>query len=274
MRGNMQSTIYPVIGRQKELPFCLTEAGTRELNGGSVRRTVPHPHLFLLVLSGSGAIKAGGSTFPVKKDSIVYLAPGSECEVEADGEGIMLKYTAFGGENAEVLMKGLGFGENAAKSDTDLSECSRIYEKIIEASKDPVNGGERASVLVYELVLAARSALKRRAAEPLSAVNIADEALRYIDECYMREITLESLANLTGVSLQHFCRVFRDRVGMRPMEYLTKKRVSEAKKLLTDTDMQIQDIAHAVGIADRTYFGIIFKKQEGITPTDFRRDKT
>ncbi len=274
MRGNMQITIYPVIGRQKELPFCLTEAGTRELCGGSIRKTGPHPHLFLFVLSGSGIIKSGGCTFPVKKDSLVYLAPDSECEYESAGEGIVLKYIAFGGEKAEVLMNGLGFGGNVSKSDADLSECSRIYENIIDASKDPVNGGERTSVLVYELVLAARSALKWRSAEPVSAVNIADEALRYIDECYMRDITLESLANLTGVSLQHFCRVFRDRVGMRPMEYLTKKRVSEAKKLLTDTDMQIQDIAHAVGIADRTYFGIIFKKQEGITPTDFRRDKT
>lgn len=270
----MQKTIYPVIGRQKELPFYLTEAGIWELSGGCVRKTGAHRHLFLWAVSGSGAIRSGDSTFAVKKDSIVYISPERECECAASEIGMTAEYIAFGGENAGELMKCLGFGEYASKSDTDISECSRIYERITAAAEDPVNGGERTSVLVYELILAARSCLNGKAAESGTALNIADEALKYINEYYMRDITLESLANLTGVSLQHFCRVFRDKAGMRPMEYISKKRISEAKRLLTDTEMQIQDIAQAVGIADRNYFGIIFKKLEGLTPTDYRRERT
>ena len=61
--------------------------------------------------------------------------------------------------------------------------------------------------------------------------------------------------------------------GMRPMEYLARKRLSVAKVLLFSTDNSITSIGKEVGYEDPTYFGIVFKKLEGISPSEYRKLK-
>ncbi|MBQ3841942.1 MAG: helix-turn-helix transcriptional regulator [Ruminiclostridium sp.] len=268
----MNRTIYPVICRQTELPFYLTEAGIYEPGDIPQSETACDRFAFLFTEHGSGRLIAGGCGYSFKKGSIAYIAPGTEYRYESTDGGSVKRFV-FGGEDAQVILARLGFGNTAVKTELNLSECSRIFDSMLSAAEDPIHGDTRASLLIYEFILAVRSAAPVRSREPGMPGDPAEEALRYIDENYMRDITLETLAGLTGVTLQHFCRVFRDRTGMRPMEYLAKKRISEAKKLLDCTDMQIQDIGQAVGIADRNYFGITFKKYEGITPTEHRRQR-
>jgi two-component system response regulator YesN len=60
---------------------------------------------------------------------------------------------------------------------------------------------------------------------------------------------------------------------MRPVEYILSKRVSEAKLLLVSTDMKIGEIALRVGFSEQNYFGIIFRRYTGLTPTDYRRQR-
>ena len=75
------------------------------------------------------------------------------------------------------------------------------------------------------------------------------------------------------MSVQHFCRVFKAKTGMRPMEYLAKKRIAEAKLLLLNTGESIGYIAASVGYSDQNYFGMVFKKYEGITPSEYRKQR-
>ena len=57
---------------------------------------------------------------------------------------------------------------------------------------------------------------------------------------------------------------------MRPFEHLAKKRIFESKKLLIETDLSIADVAKAVGYNDCSYFCVVFKRQEGVSPADYR----
>ena len=107
--------------------------------------------------------------------------------------------------------------------------------------------------------------------EKYGSGDLLRESLKFMDKYYAQDISLERLAVISGVSLQHFCRVFKARIGMRPMEYLAKRRTAEAKELLASTDMKIGEIAQAVGFEDANYFGITFRKYEGATPTEYRR---
>ena len=98
-----------------------------------------------------------------------------------------------------------------------------------------------------------------------------DGAVSYIEKHYGEDISLQNLAEICGVSTQHFCRLFREEMGMRPMEYVARKRISEAKVALYDSDASIAQIGQKVGYADPNYFGIVFKKYEGISPREFRK---
>lgn len=99
--------------------------------------------------------------------------------------------------------------------------------------------------------------------------SITRQALLYIDSRYMEDITAETLAGLSGVSVQHFCRVFKAETSMRPLEYIAKRRISQAKSLLLNTDSDIGDIGKQVGYEDRNYFSIVFKSWRA-----FRQENT
>ena len=101
---------------------------------------------------------------------------------------------------------------------------------------------------------------------------IADNAVRYINEHYGDDITLSELACLSGVSPQYFDRVFRERLNMRPMEYIARVKISKAKSMLLDCDMSVTQLSESLGYTSPTYFGIVFKKYEGISPSEFRKN--
>ena len=91
-----------------------------------------------------------------------------------------------------------------------------------------------------------------------------------MNDHYEADITLEELAQISGVSRQHFCRIFKAKMKMRPMEYLARKRISVARGLLVSTKLSVAEVGEAVGYNSLTYFGMVFKKYEGISPTDCR----
>jgi two-component system response regulator YesN len=65
--------------------------------------------------------------------------------------------------------------------------------------------------------------------------------------------------------------MFSQEVGQTFVEYLTNKRISEAKRMLRQTDKRSSEIAFAVGYKDPHYFSFVFKKVVGCTPSEYRR---
>ena len=66
-------------------------------------------------------------------------------------------------------------------------------------------------------------------------------------------------------------RLFKEELGLTFIEYLTKIRIDAAKRLLLETNMTVSEISDLVGYQDPSYFTKVFKKREGVTPTQFRR---
>ena len=95
--------------------------------------------------------------------------------------------------------------------------------------------------------------------------------LDYIDENFHKDFALTILAKQAGISPQHLCRVFKETLNMRPLEYLTRRRLQEAKRLLQRTELPIAEIALQSGFPDAGYFSTVFKKHEGITPMEYKK---
>ena len=264
-------TIYPVIGKQTELPFYLTGIGEADPEYHVKRENGLVSHQFLFTESGRGVLHIGGSTYTLTAGSMIYLAPGVAHEYYPEKGGWKTAWLVFRGEHASEQLERLGFGSFIVRENAVTDRCRRIFDRLGTAAADPM-GGEHCSVLLYEFIFAARSALLGPETSRGSEGIIAP-AVELINTSYSRDLTLDELAERSGVSLQHFCRVFRSRFGMRPMEYLARTRVSAAKLLLRDRRLRISDIARLVGYRDPNYFGIVFKKYEGVSPGEFRRSE-
>lgn len=89
----------------------------------------------------------------------------------------------------------------------------------------------------------------------------------------MNVIELTDLCDIMKVTPQYLCRVFKNSLGIRPLEYITKKRIQMAKQLLVMDPRSIKDIAEAVGYANSGYFCTVFKKYEGISPGEYQKIK-
>jgi len=95
--------------------------------------------------------------------------------------------------------------------------------------------------------------------------------MAYIRKNYANNITLDDVSNHVYLSSYYLSHLFKDELGITFVEYLTRVRIEAAKTLLTENNLPIADIAHAVGYEDASYFGKVFKKSTSVTPAKYRK---
>lgn len=102
--------------------------------------------------------------------------------------------------------------------------------------------------------------------------SILKTAVDFIDSHYTEEdMSLNKAANAANVSANHFCALFSQNMGQTFIEYLTNLRMNKAKEYLRCTSMRSSEIAGEIGYKDAHYFSYLFKKTQGMTPSDYRK---
>ena len=102
--------------------------------------------------------------------------------------------------------------------------------------------------------------------------SILKTAVDFIDSHYMEEdMSLNKAANAANVSANHFSTLFSQNMGQTFIEYLTNLRMNKAKEYLRCTSMRSSEIAGEIGYKDAHYFSYLFKKTQGMTPSDYRK---
>jgi AraC-like DNA-binding protein len=95
-----------------------------------------------------------------------------------------------------------------------------------------------------------------------------------IEAAYQEEITVDSLADMAGLSRFHFSRLFKELTGRTVTEYVNGIRIGRAEYMLYNTTMTVSEIALASGFHDIYYFSRIFKKFKNAAPTDMRKNRS
>lgn len=99
---------------------------------------------------------------------------------------------------------------------------------------------------------------------------LIQEAIKFIDDNFDQDISLEAAAAFVHLNPQYFCRYFKSQTGINFTEYLSSLRIKKAKEMLIDTNKNITEISMSVGYADSSYFGKVFLRLAGMTPNKFR----
>ena len=102
------------------------------------------------------------------------------------------------------------------------------------------------------------------------ASSIIDRAKEYINENFRRDISLDDVSREVDISPYYFSKLFKQETGKNFIEYLTEIRLKNARELLQDSRLSIKEICAQSGYSDPNYFSRIFKKYEGVTPSEFR----
>jgi len=152
-----------------------------------------------------------------------------------------------GGEPEEVLPESL--------NRTGLLQTARTRDEIVRLANDLLR---KALVFRDERYGSASGSVIRK-------------ACAYIEANYHRpEITLQEVARHAGLSNNHFCTVFSQKMGLTFIEYITRLRLEKACKYLRESDLRSDDIAERIGYSDTRYFRYLFKKGIGMSPREYR----
>jgi two-component system response regulator YesN len=102
------------------------------------------------------------------------------------------------------------------------------------------------------------------------ASGIISKSKEFIEINYKKDISLDDVSRVVDVSPYYFSKLFKEETGENFIEYLTRIRIEQAKKLLQNRDMSIKNVCSDTGYSDPNYFSRIFKKLVGVTPTEYR----
>jgi AraC-like DNA-binding protein len=109
-------------------------------------------------------------------------------------------------------------------------------------------------------------------AQPKVAINDdrIQKVLSYIRKNIYKTIDIDSLAEISCLSKDHFIRLFKKEVNNTPLQYINQKKIEKAQLILITDNMPVKNIAYLLAYEDHSYFNRLFKKLTGVTPQQYR----
>ena len=263
---------YPIIPADISLPFQLTGIGKCSNQCKIVRNNGFNLHMIFYTRKGRGKLIYGGNQYILNKGDIIILSKDISYEYEPISESWHTSWITFIGTHIDETIKSLHLEKAQIIHYDNLEPVEDIFKKMIGLLKNRTSHWMYScSGMLYTMLtdLASHSIEKQTIGETAEESYIED-VINYIDTHFSEYISLENLAEISGVTPEHLCKIFRNKVNMRPFEYVARKRIQESKLLLETTTLPISEIGERVGYEDKSYFGYVFKKYEKISPTQFR----
>ncbi|MEK4663309.1 AraC family transcriptional regulator [Priestia sp. FSL H7-0729] len=230
-----------------------------------------HNSFFLIITHGEARISISGEANQTRSPYILHGGADAELSIitlDQDFAYYLILYTAecVSTEDWKSFQVTYGFAPYALLPIQEKCEAmSRLWQE-----SDPIDKLQAQSTflpMVYEIMRQQNQTLaKKESSKP----NIVTEAIHYIHEHYSESITAEELAQRYHCSASYLSRLFKNQIGLGPIEYLIHVRVHRSKQYLLRSEARIQEIASNVGYADMYYFSRLFKKHTGLSPLQFR----
>lgn len=257
----------------KELPYQLVGVGC-DFHQHPIDRPFGYPtYQWIQTYEGSGILRLDDEDIRVPVDQGMLLFPGDPHEYMETEERWFVHWITFNGYHIERMLHKLGFDKSGvyAISDSQLlaSHMQKAYRLIKQSS--PLSGMD-GSVLIYQFLFDLhRGVLSGGEMSHTDRSRRLKPVFDYINEHLQHVITVDELADIMGITPQHFCVLFKEVTGLRPVEYINSHRIRLAKDLLVrEPSLQVGDVGRRVGFDNNSYFSTTFRKYEGISPRQYK----
>ncbi|WP_019914303.1 helix-turn-helix domain-containing protein [Paenibacillus sp. HW567] len=235
------------------------------------RRYTAHISFFLVTTRGEANVSLSGTVYRTRSPHILHGGKAAELSFMPLGNDfacylILYKADCESPEDGESFHKTYAFTPYALLPlQEKCQNMNRLWQQATPLDK--LQAQSAFLSFVYEVMRQVRTS----AAEN-SKPNLVTEAIRYIHEHYRNSITAEELAGMYSCSASYLSRLFKNQIGIGPIEYLIHVRIHKAKQQLLKSEARIQEIASSVGYEDVYYFSRLFKKYAGCSPLQYRED--
>lgn len=243
-------------------------------------QSLPHTHHFtelFYVISGKGVFIIEDDFVPVKPNDLVIINPHIE-HTEKTMTNDPMEYIVFG-------VDGLAFSFAGPKDDPQKNYGFYSYtsaknhlmdfaQLMLKEFHEKKPGFDVICQCTLQVLLTLISREQHLSIISDSTFKISKEcalAKRYIDTNYSKNITLDTLAEITHINKYYLAHSFANCLGQSPISYLTDRRLQASMELLINTNYSIAQVASSTGFSSQSYFSQIFKKEIGMTPQQYRK---
>ncbi len=251
-------------------PVTVHEIGTSAAGPGHSKVFVRESYYIHFVKKGYGyfmneRVNAGSGYIMIPGEYSFFAAseddPWEQTWIQVDGKG------------AKEFLERSGFqNRNHIFTHSSVPEMCEILHKAVYADYQKYDNNLKFLSILYEIL-----SLHRLQTMPESSQlhknksdNYLYSAVKYIKENYSRDITTTEIANAVNLSPNHLCKIFKKSTDLTVKNYIIRHRISEAQKLLTETNLNINEISNSVGYYDSMYFSQVFRRYGGYTPSQYR----
>ncbi len=254
-----------------DLPVRFHEIGRHSPpSGHSFGPAVRDYYLIHIVMTGKGYFVKDGVRYELSVGDCFLIRP---MEVTVYGtnpeEPWSYYWIAFSGNSADSLSRYV-FSDNICVAKAGEAATREIVSVFKYVSANPSLGILEASAKLYSLLAKLKESVNP---DEQSVPDITEQAVRFMEANYFRNIKVGSVAKELGVTRSYFTSVFTKKIGLSPYEYLVGVRIEKAKNLLENSSLNISEIAYSVGFAGIERFSSMFCNREGISPAAYKKQK-
>lgn len=235
-------------------------------------------HEMIFVCEGNGHVVIGENRYPIKKGMLFYIPPGVQLTIEPRAQNPERYMTVhFSGSRMVLNSDGQWkFRENIqtlhqplAQKITDYTPLEELFEKLLDIWNDKGPGYEFvAGTLLRQLLILISQNNKKLSKNHAVSLKI-DRVIEYMRQNINRKITLEELSRTAELSAFYLSRTFKDATGYPIITYFNKMKIDKAKELLIEGNKKVKEVAYELGYTNEFYFSRIFKRIEGLSPSEF-----
>ena len=286
-------------------PYVRICVCTRTNPRWAIHNRIIYDHQFVLTSQGRGTVILDGRSYDASKGDLFLIKPGVIHSFIADPQAPfdMLvihfdffyerernfwphkKYELSEGETQDCLPekyllrevpvfdKKMTFPDYIRLQNYTPAEV--LMKKLIDMNSEVIPGKELIVKsyfleLLYLIYTESLGVASRSDSEQVSGFEKIRKAYEFINQYYMEDLKLETLAKLCSLSTNYFSAVFKQNTGYSPKEYISRLRIERAKTLLAQGEQPVNEIGDQVGFHDIHYFSSYFKKLEGMSPSQYR----
>ncbi len=227
---------------------------------------------FFWVLEGECFLTVGSECAIVRPGQLAFLPKGKNRIYTHASDPFSMYEMAFSAEvnGGQNLMAVLGLTEHNFVVDIEeKDEMSALFEASHrkEMFKNPLYDVTWCANIVNIIRMYAEAHQRQTTDGRHDFLPVLEYMSRHLDA----PVKTETLAALVYMQPTYFIRRFKASYGLPPQAYLARLRLSKAMSLLTSTGLPIEEIARTIGMEDTSYFARMFKKNCGITPSEYRK---
>lgn len=237
--------------------------------------------MFIYTESDGGSIVCQEKAYPIKKGVLCFIGANKyHYTLPSVPEKYVRSKVFISSEKFNKIISLIAkkdelpdFSDGAfVYSVVDEKDCPLIEKMFSETEILQKENSIQSEAAFISLCLSLIAFLHKYSVERVAGTpGIMGSAIDYINQNIFKDISIDKICSAISVTKYHFCRKFKENMGMTVMEYILKTRIALAKDILAKEGISVSEVSSRCGFSSISYFCRVFKQETGLSPLNFRR---